>query len=550
MNRRQFAVTALASVGGIVGQTAKPLARPSVDQLAWHAMEMSMFVHFAPNTWQDREYDDLSTPLDKIQPTKLDTDQWVSVAKSMGAKQIVFVAKHTGGFCWWQTETSKYGAKELGWRGGKADLMADLSKSCKRAGLKMGVYLSPQDRSQEVGLGGKAKTPEAQTKYDAIFRQQLTELLSKYGEMSEVWFDGSSVVDVGDILKRHAPHAMVFQSKYATIRWVGNELGYAPNPAWNSVSAEAAASGVATAKDGAQDGTIWLPNECDARMRREWFWNSKNAESLKTVDQLMLMYYRSVGHGSLLLLNHTPDMTGAIPESDAKRASEFGEEVRRRFEEPVAVTKGTGRILELRLPKPARIDHVVLMEDIKNGERVRKYLLEGLSGEGWKPLSRGTSIGYKKIDPFPAKELLRVRLRIEESSGDPVLTRFAVHAVGKGEGLASIDSFQTHILRSWDPRTVKVGEDTWDLNITELAEAAGQYELEFLSTGGANRLNVDSVSLLHGGTDSPEFVRRLGRGPQFRVSITGLGEILKLRTKLTVKDGNDTFGQVFLRQVE
>ncbi len=550
MNRRQFGVTSIAGMGSLLGQTAKPLARPSADQLAWQAMELSMFVHFAPNTWQDREYDDLSTPLDKIQPNKLDTDQWVSVAKSMGAKQIIFVAKHTGGFCWWQTETSKYGAKELGWRGGKADLMADLAKSCKRAGLKMGVYLSPQDRSQDVGLGGKAKTPEAQSKYDLVFRQQLTELLSKYGDMSEVWFDGSSVVDVGDILKRHAPHAMIFQSKYATIRWVGNELGYAPNPAWNAVASEAAASGVATAKDGTPDGTIWLPNECDARMRREWFWNTKNDESLKTVDQLMLMYYRSVGHGSLLLLNHTPDTTGAIPESDVKRASEFGEEIRRRFEEPVAESKSTGRIVELRLPKAARIDHVVLMEDIRNGQRIKKYLVEAFTVEGWKTLSRGTSIGHKKIDPFPAKEVARVRLRIEESTGDPMLLRFALHAVGKGEGLAPIDSFQTHILRSWNPGSVKVGEDTWDLDITSRVEAAGQYELEFLSTGGENRLNIDSVSLLHGGTDSPEFVRRVGRGPQFRVSITGLGEILKLRVKVTVKDGTDTFGQVFLRQVE
>ena len=546
MNRRQFGSLPIA---GFLGQAPKPIARPSADQLAWQDMEMAMFVHFAPNTWQDREYDDLSTPLDKIQPVKLDTDQWVSVAKSMGAKQIVFVAKHAGGFCWWQTETTKYGAKDLSWRGGKADLMADLARSTKRAGLKMGVYLSPQDKSLEIGVGGKAATPEAQVKYDAIFRQQLTELLSRYGDMNEVWFDGSSAVDVGDILKKHAPHAMVFQSKYCTIRWVGNEQGYAPDPEWNSVSAEAAASGVATGKDGNPDGAVWLPNECDARMRREWFWNTKNAESLKSVDQLMLMYYRSVGHGSLLLLNHTPDTTGAIPEPDAKRASEFGEEIRRRFDEPMAETKGTGRILELRLPKAAKIDHVVLMEEIRNGERIRKYLLEGLTETGWKPLSHGTAVGHKKIDPFPAKELFRVRLRVQETSGDPILKKFSAHAVGKGEGLAPIDTFETHILRTWDSKSVKTGEDNWDMDVSAIAEAAGQYEVEFLSYGGEHRLSVDSLTLLHGATESPEFVRRIGRSNQFRVTITGVGERLRLRAKVT-GSGPDTFGQVMLRQLE
>ena len=263
----------------------------------------------------------------------------------------------------------------------------------------------------------------------------------------------------------------------------------------------------------------------------------------------MLMYYRSVGHGSSLLLNHTPDTTGAIPEPDAKRASEFGEEVRRRFEEPKAETKGTGRILELRLPKAANIDHVVLMEDIRNGERIRKYVVEGLTTEGWRPLSQGTAVGHKKIDPFPARELFRVRLRVLEASGDPVLEKFSAHAVGKGEGLAPINTFETHILRTWDSKTVKEGADTWDMDISALVGAAGQYDVEFLSYGGEQRLSVESLTLLLGATDSPEFVRRIGRSNQFRVTITGIGERLRVRAQITGR-GPDTFGQVMLRQLE
>ena len=199
------------------------LPRPTPQQLEWQDAEIGMFLHFAPNTWQDNEGDDLSTPLSAINPAKLDTDQWAKTAKSMGAKYIVFVAKHVGGFCWWQTSTTDYSVKSIPWRGGKGDVMADISKSCRKYGLKLGVYLSPADRKFGVEVGGKAKTPEAQTAYVKMFRTQLTELLTHYGPIFEVWFDGSLTFDVGDILRAHAPQAVVFQGPQASIRWVGNE---------------------------------------------------------------------------------------------------------------------------------------------------------------------------------------------------------------------------------------------------------------------------------------------------------------------------------------
>jgi len=218
-------------------------------------------------TWQNTEYDDLSTPLRKISPTKLDTAQWVHAAELMSAKYIIFVAKHTGGFCWWQTDTTDYSVKNIPWRNGKGDVMRELSESRRKRGIKLGVYLSPADAKHGAGVGGKCETDEAQARYNKIYRQQLTELLSRYGEISEVWFDGSCVIEVGDILKKYAPKAMVFQSKYATIRWVGNEQGFAPYPAWNAVSKADAFSGVSTAKHGAPDGDVWLPIECDTTMR-------------------------------------------------------------------------------------------------------------------------------------------------------------------------------------------------------------------------------------------------------------------------------------------
>ncbi len=248
--------------------------------------------------------------------------------------------------------------------------------------------------------------------------------------MMEVWFDGSLVVPVGDILQEYAPRAMIFQGKHATIRWVGNESGVAPDPNWNAVPMDVAESGTSTAKDGDPRGDAWLPNECDARIRAHWFWNSKNAATLKTVDQLMEIYYASVGRGAVLLLNHTPDPTGRIPEADARRAAEFGAEIKRRFGTPVVEASGRGSLLEIELGEPVRIDHVMIQEDIAGGQRVLEYVLEGMAGDEWKELSRGTSVGYKKIDRFEPVRVSKIRFRCTESLALPLIKRFAVFDVG------------------------------------------------------------------------------------------------------------------------
>jgi alpha-L-fucosidase len=405
-------------------------AKPTPQQAAWQDMEVGMFIHFAPNTWQDKEGDEMSTPLGKIDPAKLDTDQWASVAQAMGAGYIVFVAKHVGGFCMWQTDTTDYGIKDTAWRGGKGDVLKDLSESCRKKGVKLGVYLSPQDLRHKAGVGGRCGNKEDQDKYSKLYRQQLIEVLSRYGQMCEVWFDGSNVVEVGDIIEKHAPKAMVFQGPHATIRWVGNEDGFAPYPAWNAVSLADAKSGVATVVHGKADGEAWLPNECDARIRATWFWNTRNAPTLKSLSQLMEIYYRSVGHGAVLLLNHTPDPTGLIPEADAKRAAEFGAEVKRRFGTPIAETAGKGDAVELALAKGAAIDHVIAMEDILQGERVRQYVIEGFADGQWVKLAEGSAIGHKKIDRFDPRQVSKVRLRCLKSAAEPQIRRLAAYQAG------------------------------------------------------------------------------------------------------------------------
>lgn len=406
------------------------LAVPTPAQAAWHDLEVGMFIHIAPQTWQDRETDDLSTPLSAINPHRLDTDQWADVASRMGAKYIIFVAKHEGGFCWWQTDTTDFSVRNTPWLGGKGDVLADLSTSCREYGIKLGVYLSPQDRKHGVGIGGKAKDESRQAEYESLFRRQLVEVLTRYGEMIEVWFDGSLVFDVGDILKQHAPDAVVFQGPQATIRWVGNEDGIAPDPAWNAVKSPVDGGkkwGDYTADDGDPAGDRWLPNECDARIRATWFWRTDNLHTLKSVEQLMDMYEKSVGRGGVLLLNNTPDRTGLIPDEDAARSEQFGEAVARAYSRPIAQASGKGMELSVSIAR-RQVNRVMIMEDITRGERVRRYVVEGRDGDGdWKVLSRGTAIGHKKIDGFPDAWVTSVRLRVEESVGVPIFRKLSVH---------------------------------------------------------------------------------------------------------------------------
>ena len=406
-----------------------------------------MFVHFAPNTWQDKEYDARTTPLTEINPA-IDTDQWAECAANLGAKYIVFVAKHAGGFCMWQTNTTNYSIKSTPWRGGKGDVMQEISRSCEKRGLKLGVYLSPRDDNFGAANGGKCTTPEIQEAYNAIYREQLTELVSRYGPLVEIWFDGNIVVPVGDILAKYAQHSMIFQGPHATIRWVGNEDGMAPYPAWNGIRRAAATQGESTVANSDPDGDAWLPNEVDVSVRRpDWFWHTDNEKKLLTVDQLLDVYYRSVGRGAQLLLNFPPSREGKIPDADFARAKEFGDEIRRRFTTCVSEKSGTGARITLTLPQVAPVDHVMLEEDISEGERVRAFSVYASARTGeWKRVGSGSAIGHKRILPIDRQLAIELRLSIEKSVGEPRIRRLAAFATGAAppaNWLAMLAAFQS-----------------------------------------------------------------------------------------------------------
>ena len=421
------------------------LVKPTPEQAAWQDMEIGLFIHydltvFKPG-WDHRQYDSRPGP-EIFNPAKLDTEQWMEAAEAIGAKYTVFVAKHGSGFLSWQSDVYPYGMKQSPYRDGRGDLVRNFMASCLKHGIKPGIYASMSSNGylevDNPGLvnRGRGGDTAAQARYARICEGMLTELWGNYGDLFEVWFDGG-VLDPGQggpdmlpILRRLQPKAIVFQGPAASIRWIGNEDGVAPYPCWATVPEGRDYYGA-----GAPDGTRWLPGECDVPVRREtWLWLPATEDKLFTVDELMDKYYRSVGHNCNLLLNANPDPTGLIPEPDMARYREFGEEIRRRFGKSLAETSGRGSVVELTLKEPARIDHAIAMEDIREGERVREYVIEGRTDVGWTELVRGQSIGHKKIDRFAPVTVRAVRLRTVRSAAEPIVRRLAVFDVSAAEG--------------------------------------------------------------------------------------------------------------------
>jgi alpha-L-fucosidase len=533
MDRRGFLGGAMAAVAAyplrgvaaqVLGAAGAVRALPTADQLAWQDLEIGMFVHFAPNTWQDKEGDDLSTPLSAMNPD-VDTDNWAECAVNLGARYIVFVAKHAGGFCMWQTKTTEYSIRNTPWKQGKGDVLADLAASCRKRGLRLGVYLSPRDDYFGAGVGGVCKDAAKQAAYNAMYREQLTEVLTRYGEMVEVWFDGSSVVPVSDLVKKYAAHAAIFQGPDATIRWVGTEMGFAPYPLWNAESMADARSGTSTALLGDPDGDAWIPVECDVSIRRpDWFWSTKNEKNLMTLDQLVEVYYRSVGRGAQLLLNVPANRRGHMADADFARTREFGDQIRERFGKSLAETEGRGARLELKLPEPGQVDHVILEEDCRFGQRVRGFGLQGLIDREWTEFYTGSSIGHKRIVPLGAEKFSALRLVVTQSEGEARIRRFA--AFNTGVAAPATWSAGTEV---WADNTVGHWADgKFEVDLSKALNEATQYRVRFIGENGQVRA-VEAVRLMQDGADVSHLVRReAGTRNALIISMTSLGQKVTL----------------------
>ena len=480
---------------------------PSDAQLRWQNYEQIMFLCIDPATWQGREFDDLSTSLDRINPTKLNTDQWCEVAKSWDAKMILFVAKHVGGFCWWQTNTTDYSVKNTPWKNGKGDVIKELSESCKKYGLDLGIYVYPGDPHWGAGLGsaGVTKDSARQEEYNKIYCQQMTEVLTRYGEIKEVWFDGSiNIKCVNEILEKYAPGAIIMAGPKNNIREVGNEEGYAPFSNWNTLSSENLKIGLADAIQSDPFGDAYAPIEtCVPLLRNKghkWFWASGTDSLILSTEQLMDIYYKSVGRGAVLLLNATPDTTGLIPESHVAAYKKFSDEIKRRFENPLRKTEGKGNSLEMKFNKPTELNHVILQEDLAKGQRVLAFRIEGMDeNRQWKNVYDGTSIGHKKICYFDPVTLKKIKVSFTNIKAEPQITNFAVYNI---KGVSMGPEKRKDNSRFYNFLAKKMGTDQvdepgieigrWDINsftttewkdisfdLTKYVTQAGQYEVTF-----------------------------------------------------------------------
>ena len=426
MRRRDFLATGAAGAaamaapgfGRLVAGPARPV--PTPQQLQWQRDELALFLHFGVNTFTDREWGDGTEDPAIFQPTALDARQWARAAKSAGARGLVLTAKHHDGFCLWPTATTTHSVASSPWRGGGGDVVREFADACRAEGLWAGLYLSPWDRN--------APSYGDSPRYNDFYCAQLTELLTRYGPLNEVWFDGAVEVGPGGrkqeydwariwgLVRALQPGAVIFSDAGPDVRWIGNERGVAGDPNWSPVNPATVpypgASGddvIAMLQHGDPSGTVWRPGEADVSIRPGWFWHPAEDEAVRTVDDLVELHFSSVGRNAKLLLNVPPTREGVIHPTDATRLQGMRERLDALFAEDRFPDAAAGR--------PVTVSTADLREDIARGQSVAAYRLEGRVEGAWRVLSRGTTIGHRKLDRFAPVTITGARLIVEDAVG-------------------------------------------------------------------------------------------------------------------------------------
>ncbi len=449
---------------------------PSERQLAWHDLEFYAFIHFNMNTFTNMEWGMGDEKPEWFNPTELDTRQWARVAKEAGMKGIIITAKHHDGFCLWPSAYTEHSVKNSPWRNGNGDLLRELSDACKEYGLKFGVYLSPWDRNH---------ADYGKPEYLDYFRNQLRELLTNYGEVFEVWFDGANggtgyygganenrKIDnrtyyqwdtVFKIVRELQPMACIFSDGGPDVRWVGNEEGWARPTNWSLLKRDDFAPGIAEnlehLRAGQEDGTHWLPAEVDVSIRPGWYYHPYEDHKVKTLPQLLDIYYHSVGRNSSLLLNFPVDTRGLIHENDVDAIMKLAEALKADFAKDLAAGQkisatnvrensrkfreanvidgkpdtywatddGTVEAsLTVEFSQPTTFNRFLAQEYIPLGQRVRKFRIEAMVDGAWQTLAEETTIGYKRILRLPTVTASKLRFSIDDAKACPVISNIQV----------------------------------------------------------------------------------------------------------------------------
>jgi len=437
---------------------------PSASQRRWHGLETYAFVHFNMNTFTGREWGEGTEDPALFQPSALDCFQWARVCKRAGLKGIILTAKHHDGFCLWPSDVTAHDVASSPWRGGRGDVLGELSEACRAEGLLFGVYLSPWDRNSPL-YGDSAR-------YNDHYVAQLEELLTRYGPVFEVWWDGAcgegpngrrQVYDwerFQSTVRRLQPGAVIFSDVGPDVRWIGNERGIAGETNWGMLSPAGFEPGLGAPalevlNEGQESGTDWIPGECDVSIRPGWYYHADQDSAVKTLAELLEIWHASVGRGANLLLNLPVDRRGLVHENDAARLLELRAALDAIYAldlAPRALARATNVrgnharfgaanvldhdadtywgtdddvrtcALELEFRSPVACDRIRLEEPLRLGQRVCAFVVEVRAAGEWRTVARGTTIGARRILVFEPVQAEAVRVRVDSARACPALS--------------------------------------------------------------------------------------------------------------------------------
>lgn len=450
---------------------------PSENQLAWHKMGMNAFIHFSLNTFTNKEWGMGDEPVSAFNPTEMNTGQWVKVLSEVGFKGLILTCKHHDGFCLWPTEYTDYSIKNSPYKNGKGNIVKEVSDSCRKYGMKFGIYVSPWDRNHShYGF------PE----YITYYRNQLRELFELYGPVFEMWFDGANggtgyygganetrTIDRStyydwsntiSMVRKMEPDVLFFSDAGPDIRWCGNEEGYVNRTNWATITPDTLFPGKAgiteLLKKGSPDGTKWIPAEVDVSIRPGWFYHKNEDSLVKTPERLFEIYLTSVGRGAVLLLNIPPDERGLFHENDIAALKGFKAILDSTFKTDIAKGKSvsvksyrgkseqfagknltdgddetywctddkiTSNSFEIDFKQDQKIGFIVLQEYFKLGQRVKKFSIEAQIDNQWHQIAEDTTIGYKRILPVDNIKTNRIRINILEAKACPVISNVEIY---------------------------------------------------------------------------------------------------------------------------
>ena len=437
-------------------------ATPSKYQIEYQMEELSAFIHFGINTFMDVEWGNGEENPEEFNPKNLNTDQWIKVLKEAGFKRVILTAKHHDGFCLWNSKYTNHSVAKSPWKNGQGDVVLEMSNSCKKYGVKFAIYLSPWDQNSKLYGQGEA--------YNEYYLNQLRELLSNYGEISEVWMDGAKGSNIEqdynfqewfNLIKSYYKNCIIFSPCGPDIRWIGNEQGYAGDPCWSTIDIKKMNVSVDQKylNTGEENGPDWVIGECDVSIRPGWFYHENEDLEVKTLEKLIDIYFNSVGRNSVLLLNVPPNKDGLLHDNDVNRLKEFGQAIKDIFKDNLvenckinsssvlnedkkfAVTntidgknnsywvpqiEDGNRWVEIEFEQDKVFDVISIQEFIELGQRVSDFNVEAFINGEYKEIFKGRTIGYKRLIRINPIKTKKIKINFLKSLDIPLINNIGV----------------------------------------------------------------------------------------------------------------------------